>query len=344
MNKDDILKKNIVFKGRKLMDYKNSIINFCENLGLDTVGFCECRRFEESRAFFQNRKLKALENEFEEQDIEKRINPFIHMEEGKTIISIAFPYLHNFEENSDLYFSKYTRGRDYHIVASDYLKRICTHIESLGGKAMYFVDSNPLPERYIAYLCGIGFIGKNNLIITEKYGSYVFLGEIITDLKIEPSKPIEQKCGDCSLCLSTCPTKSINSAGSCPNICLSYITQKKQIEDSWFKKLEGRMFGCDSCQNICPYNKAIELSKIAEFTPHKHMENVTLEELIKIDNKVFKEKYAVTSCGWRGKNILQRNALINNAVLQKRLDIEEKDINSPYVKDYYHRLLKALQL
>src|SRR5690348_6816819 len=118
------------------MEYKSSIINFCENLGLDTVGFCECRRFEETKAFFENRKLKAVENEFEEQDINKRINPFIHMEEGNTIISIAFPYLYDFEENSGLYFSKYTRGRDYHIVVSDYLKKVCSHIESLGGKAI----------------------------------------------------------------------------------------------------------------------------------------------------------------------------------------------------------------
>ena len=326
------------------MDYKSIIIDFCENLGLDTVGFCECRRFEESKAFFEHRKLKALQNEFEEQDLEKRINPFIHMEDGKTIISIAFPYLHDIEENSHLYFSKYTRGRDYHIVISDYLKKICTFIKDLGGKAIYFVDSNPLPERYIAYLCGIGFIGKNNMLITEKYGSYVFLGEIIIDLKMEPDKPIEQKCRDCSLCLNICPTKSINREESWPNVCLSYITQKKQIEDSWFKKLEGRMFGCDSCQNVCPFNKAIQLSKIDQFTPHEHMKNVSLEELINIDNKIFKEKYEVTSCGWRGKNILQRNALINKAMLQNRLDIEEKDINSPYVKDYYHRLLKSLEL
>ncbi len=326
------------------MDDKKSIIDFCYSLGLDTVGFCKCRRFEESKAFFEDRKLRALENEFEEEDIEKRINPFIHMEEGKTIMSIAFPYLYDLEENSDLYFSKYTRGRDYHIVVSNYLKKICTYIENLGGKAIYFVDSNPLPERYIAYLCGIGFVGKNNMIITEKYGSYVFLGEIITDLIIDPDTPKEQMCGACSLCLNTCPTKSINKAGSCPNICLSYITQKKQIEDVWFKKFEGRMFGCDSCQDVCPFNSVVEFSKIEELKPYEHMKNTSLEELISIDNKVFKEKYAVTSCGWRGKNILQRNAFINKAAIHKRLDIEENVINSTYVKDYYRRLLKALEL
>lgn len=326
------------------MDNKKSILDFCYSLGLDTVGFCQCRRLEELKPFLENRKLKGLQNEFEEENVEKRINPFIYMEEGKTIISIAFPYLHDIEENSDLYFSKYTRGRDYHIVVSDYLKKICEYIKSLGGKAIYFVDSNMLPERYIAYLSGIGFIGKNNMIITEKYGSYVFLGEIITDFQIQPDMPVDQKCGECIKCLTTCPTKSINKTGSIPNICLSYITQKKHIEDVWFEKLEGRMFGCDSCQNTCPFNEGVKLSGIVEFKPYDHMKDISLEELASIDNKVFKEKYSVTSCGWRGKNVLQRNALINKAMLHKKLDIDEKVITSPYVKDYFHRLLKALQL
>jgi epoxyqueuosine reductase len=326
------------------MNYKETIKSFCFDLGLDAIGFCKCRKFEELRPFFENRKNKGLENEFEEKDIDKRINPFIHMENGKTIISVAFPYLHEFEENSSLYFSKYTRGRDYHKVVTDYLKKICEYIETLGGKAIYFVDSNPLPERYIAYLCGIGFLGKNNMVITEKYGSYVFLGEIITDLQIDADSPIERNCGNCSLCFKKCPTKSINSAGSCPNICLSYITQKKDVEDAWFKKFEGRMFGCDSCQDVCPYNKEAKFSNIMEFKAYEYMKDLSLEELVNIDNRIFKEKYAVTSCGWRGKNILQRNALINKVMLYKKLDIDIKVINSPYVKDYFHRLLKSLQL
>ena len=106
------------------------------------------------------------------------------MQEGKTIISIAFPYLHDGVYNSNG-FSLYTRGLDYHRVVKSYLDKICEFIEKIGGKAMSFVDSNTLPERYIAYLSGIGFIGKNNMLITKKYGSFVFLGEIITDLDID---------------------------------------------------------------------------------------------------------------------------------------------------------------
>lgn len=326
------------------MNYKSEIFRFCSSLGLDTIGFCTCRVFEELKPLFEERRLKGIENEFEEKDIEKRINPFLKMDEGKTIISIAFPYLHDLDEASKVYFSKYTWGQDYHSVVGNYLKRICGFIESLGGKAIYFVDSNELPERYIAYLCGIGFKGKNNMIITEKHGSYVFLGEIITNLEIEPDKPLEQKCGDCDLCLNICPTKAINKKGSCPNVCLSYITQKKEIEDKWFKRLEGRMFGCDSCQDICPFNKGVKLAVLKEFQPYEYMKNISLEELSNIDNKTFKEKYSLTSCGWRGKNIIQRNALINQAAENNSMDVDDNSIKSPYVKDYYNRLLKVLHL
>lgn len=323
------------------MNYKMNIIEYCKKLSLDTVGFTECRTFSELKPYFQDRKERVLENEFEEDDIEKRINPFLYMEDGKTIISIAFPYLFDVNFKETISFSKYTRGKDYHVILSGYLKRICEFIESLGGKAIYFVDSNALPERYIAAQCGIGFIGKNNTLITEKYGSYVFLGEIITNLNIEKDKPLKNKCGNCNLCQVACPTGSIKIENT-PNICLSYITQKKDIKDEWFGKLKGRMFGCDTCQRVCPYNESAVLSNLEEFRPHEFMDKVSIQELIDIDKKTFKEKYSQTSCGWRGKNILQRNALINAITLNK--DIKVGELTSPYVKNYYNRLLNIFKL
>lgn len=323
------------------MNYKVSILDHCKSLGLDTVGFTKCRIFSELKTYYEDRKLRGLENEFEEKEIEKRINPFLYMEDGKTIISIAFPYLFQSHFKEVIDFSKYTKGRDYHMIASSYLKKVCEFIEGLGGKAIYFVDSNALPERYIAVQCGIGFVGKNNTVITEQYGSYVFLGEIITNLYIDPDNPVEDKCGSCNICQNTCPTGAIKGE-NIPNICLSYITQKKDIENEWFLKLKGRIFGCDTCQKVCPYNKEISFSKIEEFKPFDFMEKVNLEELANIDKKTFKEKYSQTSCGWRGKNILQRNALINAITLDK--DIKVNEISSPYVKNYYDRLLELFKL
>ncbi|MDO4534391.1 MAG: tRNA epoxyqueuosine(34) reductase QueG [Clostridium perfringens] len=323
------------------MDIKEQIIKYCNMLGLDLIGFTPCREFNELKEFYKYRKENNLENEFEETCIKKRINPNYYMEEGKTIVSIAFPYLHerNYKNNG---FSIYTRGLDYHNVVKSYLDKICKFIEDLGGKAMSFVDSNTLPERYIAYLSGIGFIGKNNMLITKKYGSFVFLGEIITDLNIplENNKLLENTpCIDCDKCYRVCPTNSINDTKKNCNICMSYITQKKDIDDEFLRLMKGRIFGCDSCQLSCPCNHNISYSNVEEFKPLNFMkERIDTEDIISLNNKDFKETFKITSCGWRGKNTLIRNALIKRYLIENK-SIEEYNFESPYLKAYKNRLL-----
>lgn len=324
---------------------KDKIEEYCKSLGLDTIGFIKCRRFEEIKSFYEVRKEMNLQNEFEEDDIEKRINPNWYMEKGKTIISIAFPYLYE-DSDSENGFSKYTKGHDYHKVVKSYLDKICEYINSLGGEAIGFVDSNTLPERYIAYLAGIGFIGRNNMIITKKYGSYVFLGEIITDLNIECNdkrvfKDVAKysECKECIKCIEKCPTKSINTIKINPNICTSYITQKKDISDVEIKLLKGKIFGCDICQDNCPYNSEIIYSEIELFKPLDFMNSSDNNCYAEINNKFFKENISRTSCGWRGKNVIKRNAVI-------KLHNDEKNINnfkgnSPYIDEYVNRLLNV---
>ena len=336
------------------MDVKKAIIDFCSSKGLDSIGFTRCRIFEELRIFYENRKKVDFLNEFEEKEIENKINPFYYMKEGKSIISIAFPYLHNTkcdvkciskDINQKAYFSKYTHGEDYHRVVSSYLKSICEYIETLGGKAVPLVDSNSLPERYIAKLCGVGFQGKNNMIITKKYGSYVFLGEIITDLEIASDIEMQQQCGECSICLKACPTKAIDGYNELEyytrnnsNICLSYLTQKKELDKAELAMLKGRLFGCDTCQDVCPYNNEITYSKIKEFMSKEYMQIPNIEELIYMGGSIFKEKYRGTSCGWRGKNILARNALAYNLLNRKSENVDLSKIESPYVKKYAYML------
>lgn len=326
------------------MDLKSKIQDHCEKLGLDTIGFIKCRKFNELIEFYSKRKSLGLENEFEEKDIEKRINPNIYMENGKTIISIAFPYLHNteYDENG---FSVYTRGHDYHKVVKAYLKKICEYINSLGYEAIALVDSNSLPERYIAYLAGVGFVGKNNMIITKKYGSFVFLGEIITDLEIECEdlgdfKNIDkfENCGSCEVCYGACPTKAINKSRKNCNICVSYLTQKKELEDKHINLLNGRVFGCDSCQDTCPYNHNVVYSNIEEFKPFLFMNENNTEILANISNKDFKETFLKTSCGWRGKNVLKRNAIIKLAK-KDGINIKVLKSDSDYLNNYINRLL-----
>lgn len=334
---------------------RQQIEDFCKAIGLECIGFIKCRRFDELQDFYETRQKLGLQNEFEEKDIEKRISPSHYMAEGKTIISIAFPYYHedmNKETQGHIKgnngFSIYTQRADYHRVVKQYLEAVCDYIVSLGGKALSFVDSNTLPERYIAYLAGVGFIGRNNMVITKQYGSYVFLGEIITDLEIdcEDIRNFKElatyaECGECTTCIGECPTKSINKKRCNPNICLSYITQKKEITDGEMGLLKGNIFGCDFCQLKCPYNAqgSIQINVLKDFETLTYMhEDASI--YANMDNKYFKEKISQTSCGWRGKNVIRRNAIIHLA--HKGEDIEGYKGDSPYINAYIERLKKNL--
>lgn len=316
---------------------KEKVSEFIKSLGIDCFGFIPCRKFEELRDFLEYRQKNNLQNAFEEKDIEVRINPNVYMEDGKTIISIAFPYYYE-GDNNENGFSIYTKRLDYHRVVRKYLEEIKVFIESLGGKAECLVDSNSLPERYIAYLAGVGFIGRNNMIITEKYGSYVFLAEIITDLdfEAEDKRKFEEisdykECGTCEICYKECPTKSINKNRINPNICLSYITQKKDIDNKEINLLKGNVFGCDFCQLKCPYNEEVESNAIVEFETLMYM-NDSPEVFAGMNNKFFKEKINATSCGWRGKNVIKRNAIIN--LKRDGEDIEKFRGDSDYINKY----------
>lgn len=317
---------------------KSALISeYIKSLGLKEFGFTRVKYFDDLIPYF-NKRIDRM-NQFEESDIEKRVNPGLYLKEGKWIISIAFPYF--FDDTwGDYHFSLYSRGRDYHTILSAYLDKICKYIKGLEGEAVYFVDNNSLPERYIAKLSGVGFIGKNSLVINKRYGSYIFLGEIITDLELEDTKKNSLSCGSCRKCINACPSSAIKKDNF--NLCISFLTQKKEIEDKDFDKFSGSIFGCDICQRVCPFNKQAEKSNIMELFPISYMENPDVKELLTLDNYTFK-KYKLTSAGWRGKNILIRNTLIN-AAIKKDKNLRNVNLSSPYIKEYYYRLLKYFNL
>lgn len=323
---------------------KNKIETFCYGLGLECFGFIPCRRWDELEAFYSQRQESGLQNEFEPKEIEVRLSPYHYMEDGKTILSIAFPYHDGAQDNRENGFSIYTKRLDYHRVVKKYLEQIIEYIESLGGKGIALVDSNTLPERYLAYLAGVGFIGRNNMLITPQYGSYVFLGEIIMDLELgcqEQRKHEElalfKECGSCDRCLKACPTKSINPLRCNPNICLSYLTQKKELTSKEIKLLKGNVFGCDFCQLDCPYNAAVEKSGLEAFRTLAYM-NEPPVVYAEMDNALFKQKISHTSCGWRGKNVIKRNAILRLAY--EGQEIEHLLGDSPYINHYIEHLLE----
>ena len=168
------------------------------------------------------------------------------------------------------------------------------------------------------------------------------IGEIITNAPIECNevRSIQDilkfdECNQCDICIKECPTKSINKSRVNPNICLSYITQKKDINDKEIKLLKGNVFGCDFCQLKCPYNQSVRINVLEEFKTLEYMNDETYI-YANMDNKVFKEKIAKTSCGWRGKNVIRRNAIIK--MHNENYDIEEFKGESPYINNYIEML------
>lgn len=313
------------------------ILKKIKELGIMHYGFLDFKILHNSYDFFKYRKDNNLDSSFEEKIIENRINFENIMEDGKTIMSFAFPYSYNIKQNKKEYFSLYSLGEDYHFVVKDYLEEIAKVIRSKGYKAKIFVDNNPLPERYLAYASGVGEIGRNSMLITKTYGSYVFLGEIITNYHMDSTERENLKlneyeiCGSCDLCVKACPAKILGNDIYDTKKCLSFITQEKELEEKEIKKLKGRLFGCDTCQIVCPLNKNKKESNIERFKPKEFMLNPSAKKILCVSNNGFK-KYKETASAWRGKKLLQRNALVY--IKENKLDFDKNCINTEYLRKY----------
>ncbi|WP_312650787.1 tRNA epoxyqueuosine(34) reductase QueG [Proteiniclasticum sp.] len=320
---------------------KNEIIDKLENMGLSAYGFMKVRTLEESLSYFEERKRLDLTTSFEENELSRKIDLSYEMNNAQTIISVAFPYFYDSYIHKEGYFSLYTLGKDYHLVVKDHLEKVADLLREKGYQAKVFADNNSLPERYIAHVSGTGEIGKNHMVITENHGSYVFLGEILTDFIMETEErdwkeiPEHRICGDCTRCIKACPTQILGSELYDTKRCMSFITQSKEVTDQDMLLFRGRLFGCDTCQRACPFNQGIRTSPIEEFRPREYMKYPNLMELVSLTNEDFK-RYKETSSGWRGKKLLQRNAMIE--LMRRGQNPPDEMVNTEYLRAYYNRL------
>ncbi|MEG0843211.1 MAG: tRNA epoxyqueuosine(34) reductase QueG [Romboutsia sp.] len=289
---------------------KEKLKEFCRNIGLDCVGIAGVGPYDSLERILKNKILNGHFTGMEEQVLENRVNPKNIMKNAKSIIVCAFPYYIGEIKNSNM--SKYCYGKDYHIVGREKLEKICDYIstEVNGFEYKKFVDNGPLVDRYLAYLAGIGYFGINNNIITDEYGSYIFIGYIINNYEFFPDEPLPKTCIKCNKCVKYCPGNAIlGNFELNPKRCLSYITQKKgdlSQEEIEIMKKEGKIFGCDICQEVCPHNKNIKETSIEEFK-NNIISGLEYEEINEISNKEFKRKYADRAFSWRGKGIIKRN-------------------------------------
>lgn len=298
------------------MNIKKYIIEQSKKLNIDMIGFTDSSPFNNIKEYLEYRIDNNRFTEFEEQDIMKRIDPKLTMPSCKSIIAIALSYNVDYNEKPDYELkgslSRSSWGLDYHKVLKNKIQLLIEEIKKVEEfEYKYFVDTGPLVDREIAYRAGIGYYGKNCNIINEEYGSFVFIGYILADFEIEEyDKPMENQCGDCDLCLRACPTKALdNSYRLNPGRCVSYLTQTKEEIDMDLKKKMGvKIYGCDTCQLVCPKNKDVEKSNHEEFIPKVTKGAMDLNELLTMSNREFKNKYGHMAGSWRGKKILKRNA------------------------------------
>ncbi|WP_152803852.1 tRNA epoxyqueuosine(34) reductase QueG [Alkalibaculum sporogenes] len=299
---------------------KDIILGEAKGLGIDIIGFTDGEVFSELQPVIKDRLDKGFISSFFHVDIEQNTNPLIVWKDTKSIISIGVSYKHKLDETkidkSRCSISRVAWGQDYHNILLEKMNRLMSNItrEYPDIKYKAYVDNAPLLDRAVAHRSGLGFYGKNGFIINKLYGSYIFLGHILTNIELGKSSELDDctTCRFCSRCIQACPTGAIKEGYDFnSNKCISFFTQKKELLSREERKYIGKMvYGCDICQEVCPINKTAKYSNEAAFVPLKDVVRPKIKDIINMDNAMFKNIYKSSSAGWRGKKILQRNAII----------------------------------
>jgi len=252
--------------------------------GISKAGFLEeeAPRLEEWLNKNRNGKMSYMENHFD-----KRLDPTKLVDGSKSVISLLLNYYPDKVQNPESYkISKYAYGKDYHFVIKDKLKSLLQFIQSEIGEVVgrAFVDSAPVLDKAWAAKSGLGWIGKNSNLLSKKAGSFFFIAELIVDLELEEDTPVTDHCGTCTACIDACPTNAIVEPYKVDGSkCISYFTieLKDELPNSFKNTFEDWMFGCDICQDVCPWNRFSKPHNEPLFDPHP--------DLLKFDKKDWQE-------------------------------------------------------
>lgn len=292
---------------------KDKIKAYAKEIGIDLIGFTDTETNPVLESKLKLQKDLDLVCEFQKGSIDERTNPKLLMSDCKTIIAIALAYpktcdkLENISSD-EVCFSSSSWGTDYHKVLKEKMLLLVDFIQKEKPSFNYKIicDTSPLCDRTIAYQAGLGFFGRNHLLINPDYGSYIFLGSILTDLDIEKDKPITLSCSNCNKCVKACPAGALNNEDVLNyKKCLAYLTQKKELDNSDPELMDQCIYGCDICMSVCPYNKHNN-NHHDEFTP-SGLEFINVKEYKPLSNRQFKRDYGHLAGSWRGAKIINRN-------------------------------------
>lgn len=307
---------------------KQQVIELSQQIGIDKIGFTTADNFEYLRAGLEAQKAAGHTSGFEHPNLDERLNPALTFDHPKSIIAIALAYPSRMKESpvrTNLKRGQFARaswGIDYHQILREKMTSLIKQLKGLDETARFkpMVDTGELVDVAVANRAGLGFIGKNGLLITKEYGSFVYLGEMITNLEFEADTPIPCKCGDCTRCIDACPVRALLGNGKMnAQRCLSYQTQTKGLmSDFARKKTRNVIYGCDICQLVCPFNQGKDFHLHKEMTPDPDKVRPELLPILSLSNHDFKAGFGQMAGSWRGKKPLQRNAIIALANLNDR--------------------------
>ncbi len=306
------------------MSIKEQHTQFIKNLA-SKLGFISCGV---SKAEFLEQEAPRLEQwlkdkahgkmDYMANHFDKRLDPSKLVEGSKSVVSLLYNYYPEKTQDTNTYkVSKYAYGKDYHNVIKaklkDFLDRIQEHIGEVNGRA--FVDSAPVLEKAWAAKSGLGWIGKHSNLLSKKVGSFYFIAELIIDLELDYDTPVTDHCGSCTKCIDACPTQAITPYQVDGSKCISYLTieLKDAIPNQFKDQLDNWMFGCDICQDVCPWNRFSKPHNQPLFNPHPDLLENTKEDWEEITKDVFNEifrKSAVKRTKYEG---LKRNIKFINS-------------------------------
>jgi epoxyqueuosine reductase len=286
------------------MNAKTIIIDKAHELGFFSCGFSkaafleeEAPRLEQWLSLNYNGKMGYMANHFD-----KRLDPRLLVDGAKTIISLLFNYFPEEKQNENApKIAKYAYGEDYHFVIKDKLNELLVYLREEIGEVhgRVFVDSAPVMDKAWAKKSGLGWIGKNSNLIQPKMGSFFFIAELIIDLEIEPDGPMKDYCGTCTRCIDSCPTEAIVQPYVVDGSkCISYLTielKDQLIPKEFSGKMDQWMFGCDICQDVCPWNRFSKITHEKRFKPNPLLLEMKTNEWQELNEEVFEELFKLSA-------------------------------------------------
>jgi epoxyqueuosine reductase len=281
-------------------------------LGLDAVGAAPAEPYEETERHIRERRARGLfaDMKFTMARPEVSCHPDTLLPGARTVISAALCYYAPGPEPGpgEGRLPRYTWTDAYAVLR----ERLDDLGRRLGGAYRVLVDANQHVDREAAARAGVGFYGKNTLLITRRHGSWVVLGTLVTDVEIEPTPPLPTDCGSCTLCIEACPTDALDEPGTLDATkCLSYWTQSQQpIPEDYREALGGQVYGCDICQDVCPWNRGIERRRADEPLPAGAEPTLSLVDWLEADGEELRRRYDRLFVPRNDPRYLRRNALV----------------------------------